>query len=376
MAGFECTYALAEEGVRWDLLRDSMHDTYVREDYALLAPLGIRTVREGFSWHQIDKGNGVYDFSRYEPMLEAGRDLNIEQIWDCCHYDYPERLDPFTDEFISAFTSYALQCYKKICEYQKGTIYLVLFNEISYWAWMGANRGIWAPYTKGIYKSIVFKSQLIKATIAAMNAIRDIDTHVRFIQADPFMYREAMEPSGRTAQKAASEFNEIARFQTWDMLCGKSFPELGGSPDFLDIIGINYYIDNQQFLITPKKGSNIVFERIPYESNSRKTLASLLKDILERYNRPLVITETGSYGENRESWWKSVLPEIEACRAQKLPLFGVCNYPTIDNPIDGHFLVPHSGLWDFEPGDLLQKRHAHKLSFDELKPYMQKWNFT
>jgi len=94
-----------------------------------------------------------------------------------------------------------------------------------------------------------FQNAVIKATIAATDAIRAVDSDCRFIQVDPFMYREAIEPASPEARNAARDFNDIARFQTWDMLSGKTHPELGGKPDYLDILGINYYVDNQQWLL-------------------------------------------------------------------------------------------------------------------------------
>ena len=36
-----------------------------------------------------------------------------------------------------------------------------------------------------------------------------------------------------------------ARYQAWDMLEGRLHPELGGAPEYLDIVGVNYYPWNQ-----------------------------------------------------------------------------------------------------------------------------------
>ena len=55
MAGFECSYPQLADGTRMDLLAASRHDVHVENDYAMLAELGIRTAREGFSWSHIDQ---------------------------------------------------------------------------------------------------------------------------------------------------------------------------------------------------------------------------------------------------------------------------------------------------------------------------------
>jgi hypothetical protein len=35
------------------------------------------------------------------------------------------------------------------------------------------------------------------------------------------------------------------QYQVLDILSGRICPELGGSPDYLDILGFNYYYNNQ-----------------------------------------------------------------------------------------------------------------------------------
>jgi beta-glucosidase/6-phospho-beta-glucosidase/beta-galactosidase len=372
MAGFECSYPLVRNQERWDLLRDSTHEPYLAQDYARIKELGIRTVREGMAWHQIDKGGGHYDFSRFEQMMRIAHEQGIQQIWDLNHYDYPEYLDPFSNSFIDAFAGYALNCAKIIRKYQSGTIYLVLINEISYWAWIGADLGEWAPYSKGVENGIKFKAQLIKATIAATDAIKKADGDIRFIQVDPFMYREAIEPASEQARSAARDFNTIARFQTWDMLSGKAFPELGGKPEYLDILGINYYVDNQQWLLSSDDQKHIQFERVPIDHPKRKSVGEMLAQIIPRYERPLLITETGSYGDYRKPWWKRFLCEIEECLGNGIPLYGVCAYPTLDNPDEGHFLAPHSGLWDFRQDDAAFQRIPHESSIALIRDFQKR----
>ncbi len=370
MAGFECSYSLTEKE-RWDLLRDSKHEQYCREDYQLIKQMGIHTVREGLAWHQIDRGGGQYNFSRFEPLMQIAQEEGVQQIWDFTHYSYPEYLDPFSKSFVNAFAEYAVRSFQCIRRYQSGVIYITLINEISYWSWIGADLGIWAPFTKGVENGIRFKLQLIAATMAAMDAIWAIDPSVRFIQVDPFMYREALLPASDAALKAAREFNDIARFQTWDILSGKSFPELGGAERYLDIVGINYYVDNQQWLKTSQDRKHISFQRVPIDSPKRQSLANMLEVVHKRYGRPMILAETGSYGEYRTSWWRRLLPELDECSAKNIPLFGVCIYPTLDNPDEGHFLAPHSGLWDFAPRDRKQIRHPHAGSIALISEYIR-----
>lgn len=370
MAGFECTYALTEIRERLDMLKATRHDELCREDYERLLDLGIKTVREGLSWHQADMGNGEYDFSRFEKIMQAGTDMGMQQIWDLNHFDYPTDVDYFSPAFVRRFAEYARRAIEVIRKYQGGTLFIVPINEISFSAWIGADRGVWAPYTKGRENGFKFKTQLVKAALAAMEAIWAEDKDVRFIHVDPFMRREAKPPVSKTALEHVNDFNTVVRYEAWDMLSGKTFPELGGEPKYLDIIGMNYYFHNQEWVISKPKGK-LGFEAMEWSDTGRISFAQMIKDVHERYGRPIVITETGSYGEKREEWWKRALKEIGEGLKQDLPIAGVCAYPAVDRPSHVHYLLPQSGLWDFEADDAGCRRIPHKPSLNVIRNFIQ-----
>ena len=346
-AGFECTYALAEHGLRFDLLAASLHDSRCKEDYQMLRPYNLMTVREGLSWNAIDQGNKVYDFSRFEPMMRIAKEEKIQQIWDLNHFDFPVDVDPFSSAFIIRFREYAKQCISIIRRYQEGRIFIVPLNEPSFFAWMCDN-GLWAPYAKG--KGTEFKRQLVRASIAAMEAIWSIDKNVSFIHADPYMYRQPLRIHNKEEQLFCQNFNEHVKFHSWDMLCGRDSPELGGDPKYLQYVGMNYYFYNQQF-VGIKNPDRFIFKSIPLTDKKRLPLFQIIEEIINRYHVPVVITETGSYRNRRPIWWKYILSEIEQAQKNGVLIPGVCAYPVLDIPPGAGFIIPKSGLWDFKEGD-------------------------
>lgn len=366
-AGFECTYALAENRRRLDLLHASKHDEYVYEDYQLIKAMGMTTAREGLAWSQIDR-HGVYTFDRFEKIMQAGAEARIQQIWDLNHFDYPDDLDPFSEEFIYRFAKYAEACVILIRKYQQGTLCVVPINEISFFAWIGADQGHWAPYLKGPANGERFKKQLVRASIAAMDAMRTKENSIRFIQVDPFMRRIAREPANAVARKHAKTFNEVIRFQAWDMLSGRTHPELGGDARYLDIIGVNYYFHNQEWVLS--RGTHgIAHDAMKWQSPYRVPVGDMLRDIYERYGRPIVMTETGSFGDLRYRWWKRTLAEIDEAHAAGIPIHGVCAYPTVDRPEWAGFLLPNSGLWDFIANDEACIRVPHTQTLEILQSF-------
>ncbi|MBP9820185.1 family 1 glycosylhydrolase [Candidatus Woesebacteria bacterium] len=371
MAGFECTYALAENRRRLDLLAATKHDQLVAEDYQLIKDVGIHTVREGLAWHQIDKGEGKYDFSRFIPMIEAAKEQGIQQIWDLNHFDYPADLDPFSQEFVDRFAAYSQAAIKTIRSYTDEEIYVVPLNEISFFSWIGADMGWWAPYSKGRTNGFKFKCQLVTTAIKAMESIWSIDKRVRFIQVDPYMRRVATQPASRAAKRHVKDFNQLVRYEAWDMLSGKTHPELGGKLKYLDIIGVNYYIHNQEWVISPTvRGKRLMHQLIDWESPDRVSFSKMLQDIFERYHRPMLISETGSFSENRVKWWARTLSEIDEAAAMGLPVAGVCAYPVLDRPESAGFLLPNSGLWDFVIDDETCGRVPHHKTLALIQEYM------
>lgn len=373
MAGFECAYGQYKHKKRLDLLRATKHDELCAADYQLLKKQGIKTTREGLAWHQIDHGKGDYDFSRFENMMKIAQREGVQQIWDLNHFDYPADLNPFTPAFVERFARYAEAAIKVIRRYQNGELYIVPINEISFFSWIGADRGWWPPYKTGPEMGFKFKKQLVRASIAAMDAMWRIDKNIRFIQVDPYMFRLAKEPASPTAKKIMKDFNEKIRFETWDLLSGKRIPELGGNPKYLDIIGVNYYFMNQQWLISSPKWKKVAYRNMAFTSKSRLPFSVLLQEIYNRYGRPMVITETGSYGDLRPKWWKKILGEIDDSLDIGLPIYGVCAYPTVDRPDWTEHLGPRSGLWDFDQSDTTCMRIPHQATLEILKPFISKW---
>lgn len=371
MAGFECTYAKAENGRRFDLLHASRHDSKCAQDYTLLKERGILTVREGLSWHQIDQGMGHYEFSRFEPMMQTGQELGIQQIWDLSHFDFPEDLDPFSDKFVRRYGEYAKRAIEKIRKYQAGRLYICPMNEASFFAWM-CDRGLWAPYQKG--KGTEFKKQLIKAAINAMNEIWKVDSNVQFVHIDPYMYRRPLRKRNLVEQEFCRDFNENVKYFSWDMIAGKVHPELGGHPKYLNIIGINYYFYNQQQVgIDPEKPNDFRFRTISLKNPLRLSLQAILQEVYERYGTPLILSETGSYRDRRPAWWHYILNEVDTALKANVPLYGICSYPTLDIMKGAGFIIPKSGLWDFDQKAKTFERIPHEETWAIIETYIHRW---
>lgn len=324
MGGFECATHTRRDGRRLDLLGSTHHDSRTSFDYRLLQEAGIRTVRDGLRWNRIEVVAGRYDWSGFLPMLRAAHETDTEVIWDLCHWGVPAWLDPFSADFVRYFNQYAESVAETIATERlragvSGAVYVCPINEISFWSWIGGEVAQFGPY--GLCRGTELKMQLVRATICASRTLRNIIPEVRLVQAEPIVH--ITPGSDEDHAIATASMHHAAQFEAWDMLSGRSLPELGGSEDLLDILGANYYWNNQWV-----DGG----ERTPPGHRSHVPLHKLLLTLHERYGRPMLLSETGAEGETGLGWLGMVCAEVR--RAQKLGarIHGICTYPITDYP--------------------------------------------
>jgi len=139
----------------------------------------------------------------------------------------------------------------------------------------------------------------------------------------------------------------MSQFDAWDMIAGRLEPELGGHPDFLDVIGVNYYIHNQWRY--PGGHGSMITPSDPRYRHVRWMLAELY----ERYGRPLFIAETGIEDETRPTWLRYITNEVAAAVALGVPVEGLCIYPITNHPGWDDNRHCYNGLFNYadESGD-------------------------
>ncbi len=77
------------------------------------------------------------------------------------------------------------------------------------------------------------------------------------------------------------------------MLAGRAWPQLGGCPKYLDLMGVNFYPHNEWLL--SQEGHGFIRTDHP----NYKPFRELLTDVFARYGKPLYISETGTEDAER-----------------------------------------------------------------------------
>lgn len=324
MAGFECSTFVWKDGERKDLVARTAHDRKLKEDYACLMELGIGVVREAIRWPLVDKGSGKYDWSTVEPIIRELKANHICAIWDLCHYGFPDGCDPFSNECRRRFVEYCRAAAEYVVERTPAPRFFTPINEISFFAAAATDMKWMYPFAKG--REDEFKRAIARMAIEGAKAIREIDAQARMVHVDPLIH--AVPPKDRP-DLADEAFDHAYReaYEGWDMLCGKLAPELGGSPEILDIVGVNVY-NFSQAQLNADKSREVLGPRDP----RRKPLSELLKFACERYDRPIIIGETSGHQEHRAEWLRATMEESLKALNAGVDLHGVCLYPCVDTP--------------------------------------------
>lgn len=316
--GFECSTHRRRDGRRLDLIAATGHDEHAASDYSQLARHGMHTVRDGLRWHLIEANTQSYDWSSFLPMLRAAQSRGTQVVWDLMHYGWPDHLDIWTPRFVDRFAQFAAAVARVVRDETEQVPFFCPINEISFHAWGGGDVAYLNPHAHG--RGFELKAQLARASIAAMHEILGVDPRARFVHCEPAIHIAA-DPD-RPHQHPDAEAARLAQFQAFDMIAGRLWPQLGGEEKLLDVVGLNYYHQNQWLY----EGGTL----LP-GNPQHKPFRYFLMETYARYGRPLLVAETGTEGDGRAAWFAGIVTETEAARAAGVPVEGICLYPIIDH---------------------------------------------
>lgn len=318
LGGFESSTQRRRDGVRLDLIAATGHDLRAAEDYALLARHGITTVRDAARWHLIERRRGRYDFASLLPQVRAARETGTQVIWDLFHYGMPNGVDIWAPRFVDRFAAFAGAVAALIRSETDAVPFYVPVNEISFFAWGAGDVAYMNPFARG--RGGELKAILVRATIAAIEAVRAVDPRARFAVAEPLI--NIVPQSGSPDHvRAAADYME-AQFEAVDMLLGRLRPELGGGAQYLDLVGLNCYYNNQWI-----DHGRTVYLGDPLS----RPLRELLALAQARVERPIFVAETGTEGTGRAPWLHHVADEVAAAMAAGVPVEGICLYPILSH---------------------------------------------
>ena len=363
MAGFEGADHINGAGERLDMVAASGHERHLDADYARLARLGVLSVRESIGWRLAEPSRRRgpvpapqrFDFARTLRFAAAARRHGVQVLWSLMHYGTPDEVSLLDDSFCQRLAEFAGAVARTLRPLAEAPTVYTPINEINFLAWAASSSDILLAYganslsrrrarAQGHDLGWDIKRRLVRGCLMAMDAIRAEDRDARFLHVEPLIHVAtpvgAAEPAeaARTAEAIASW-----QWQAWDMLRGTLEPQLGGRPEALDLLGLNYYHNSQWDMAG---GGELHWHR---RDPRRRPMAALLRKAAMRYGKPLIVAETSHVGAGRAEWLGEVTNEVLRARGSGTPVHGICLYPIVDRPDWSQTERWHqSGLWQVD----------------------------
>jgi beta-glucosidase len=336
------------------------HYEHWQTDLALARDLGLKALRWGVPWYRVEPEPGKFDWSWTDQVIPyLVEELKILPVIDLMHYGCPFWLKrEFANKDYPKFVArYAAEFSRR---YQSLIKWFTPLNEPIINALMCGMRGLWSPYLKGERGYIKIMLQLAKGIVRTVEAIKEIQPDSVMVHVEATgLTRTIREDLNALAQEEKHRgylcYDLISGRLTHDHLIFSWLIRNGASPDDLDelrrnkinldVIGMNFYPQWSTKQLYIDKRGRIAFRETEHEGEG---FAELITDYYNRYQAPIMITETSAVGsdEVRSKWLESSVSMIKNLRGNGVPVIGYTWFPLF-TMIDWRYRFATEPLEDF-----------------------------
>jgi beta-glucosidase len=362
--GIECSYPtiVARNGkrTRIDQLEKCFHYKRWRDDLALVRDMGIRYLRYGPPLYSTHSGPGSYDWAFTDEVFAEMRRLDIVPITDLCHFGVPDWIGDFQNpDWPAHFAEYAAAFARRYPWVQ----YYTPVNEIFVCAKLSALYGFWNERLHDDKSFVTALKHLCKANLLAVEAILKVRDDACFIQSESaeYFHQGCREPD----MVRLAEFENERRFLSFDLLY--SCPVCDEVRTYLHDNGLTRA--EYDWFMNHNLSERIIMGNDFYRRNEQIVMPGgriepagsvfgwyvITRQYYERYNRPVMHTETNNIGSNEEDaprWlWRQFL-NVRYMLSEGIPVLGFTWYSLTDQMDwdvalrDERNLVNPVGLYD------------------------------
>jgi dTDP-4-dehydrorhamnose reductase len=365
--GFECTVNRVGDE-QFDQLRRCGHDERP-EDLDLLVSLGIRTIRLPVLWERVERDGWAW----VDERLGGLREFGIRPIVGLVHHGSgPLRTNLLDAEFAPGLAEFAA----RVAQRYPWVDLWTPVNEPNTTARFSCLYGLWYPHERdGRSYGHALVNQC-RATVLAMEAIRNVNPAAQLVQTD-----DLMKTHGTELLRYQVDHENERRWLSYDLLTGTLSPEhqqwrwfeeldfpveelawFRQRPCPPDLIGLNHYLSGERFLdhrvdrYEPEVvGGNYVHRYA--DVLAARVLGpgpdgpkTLMREAWERYGRPLAVTEchNGCTREEQLRWLGEVWTAARELAAQGVDIRAVTVWSLLG--AYGWSKLLCEGVDDYEPG--------------------------
>jgi len=300
------------------------HYNLYEEDFALLKKLNMNAWRFSLEWSRIEPEEGVWNaeaiehYRRYMQRLKA---LGIEPVVTLWHWTQPlwfEQKGGFTKrKNIQYFVRFAQKIFEEL---GRDFRYVITLNEIEVYVGKGFITADWPPQKRSKWTGFWTLIHLISAHKKVYKLAKAAGRKYQISIAKNSAYHYAGDDAWLSRLTAS-----VIKYAEDTFI-------LRRVRKHMDFVGLNYYFSNRYY------GSR---EHNPNEQVSDlgwdmqpANIEFVLKDIADRYNLPIIITENGVADrddEHRKWWIMQTLLAVNRAMQAGVHINGYLHWSLTDN---------------------------------------------
>jgi beta-glucosidase/6-phospho-beta-glucosidase/beta-galactosidase len=345
----------------------TQHDRLWREDLRMIADTGVRYLRYGIPWYQVNPEPRRFDWSWTDEVLPFLVDeLGMNPILDLVHYGAPLWLEgtflaPDYPQRVAEYAAAVAERYGHLVR-----LWTPL-NEPRVHAHFSGRVSAWPPYRRGERGYAQVLTALSRGMAYTIDAIRAVRGDAVMVHVDAMSVGESPREALQQAVEQRLHHPFLALDLTegrvtpehpmWDYLLAQQVPtawleELARGDRRMDVFGGNFYPQMSVWVLDgePDRPHN------RRRHGTAEDLEHALRDAIERTERPVMLTETSVVGgvRSRARWLEASVAATQRIRDDGLPLVGYTWFPAFSlvawsyrrGRLPAEAYMAHMGLWD------------------------------
>ncbi|MFC3492703.1 family 1 glycosylhydrolase [Glycomyces rhizosphaerae] len=358
----------------------TQHYAKWHSDLALASGAGAELVRWGVPWYRIEPEAGQWHWSWLDQVMDRFAELGLRPIVDLMHYgtplwmedqfanaDYPARVAEYSAKVAERYAHLGFTDYTPVNE---PMIHALFSGEYAYWP----------PYLKGPQGFSEIVQQLARGFVLAQRSIADVlGEKAVFVHVDAGMRYvgdidapEHREHAARLKEQVflvedlvtgrVDESHPLQPFLAANGWNDEYFAWFTEAPVLPDVMGVNYYpLHSTEVFEAGVFHKGGFKDPRPCQDDGVTGLAELLREAADRYQVPVMLTETCVTGsvKERTDWLDESVAAMHDLRGSGVDVVGYTWWPLFDMyewtyrhtelPRESHRLT--MGLWELQEND-------------------------
>lgn len=294
------------------------------EDFALLKKMHMNAWRFSIEWSRIEPEEGAWNaeaIEHYRVYLQRLKAMGIEPIVTLWHWTVPEWFEAAGGWTKRKNIQYFVRFAEKVLEeLGRDFRYVITLNEVDTYIAKGFITADWTPQIRSKWKAFWTLMNLLKAHKKVYKVAHQAGRKYQISIAK------------NSAHHYAGDDAWLSRLTASVMKYVEDAFILNRVRKHMDFVGINYYFSNRYYGYRQHNPNELVND-LGWNMQPAD-IEHVLKDISDRYNLPIIITENGVADRDDEyrKWWISqTLVAINRAMQAGVQVHGYLHWSLTDN---------------------------------------------